>query len=131
MLEIEENGKSVTVSALIDSGNLLSDPLSARPVILVRRRELEPLLPPRLFSLLESDADTALPLSVQRKVRIIPMEGIGGRVTLLGYRPDAILCFRAQRPTQKQALDAVIAICEKELRDFGGHGAILPARIVH
>ena len=43
----------------------------------------------------------------------------------------AAAVFMHEKPSKKQALDAVIAICEKELRDFGGHSAILPAMIVH
>ena len=132
MLTIEENDKSVTLSALVDSGNLLSDPLSARPVILVRRRELAGLLAPCVFSLLEGGStEGELPLSAQRKIRIIPVEGIGGKRTLVGYLPDAILVFQKETEKHKQAVDAVLAICDAGIRDFDGHAAILPAKLVH
>lgn len=130
MLTIEEGGRSVTLSALVDSGNLLTDPLSARPVILVRRRELIGLLPSAVFSLLETGAmGSELPFSVQRKLRILPVEGVGGKRTLVGYLPDCILSHPKDAPQKGRAVDAVIAICDADMRDFDGHAAILPQRL--
>ena len=131
MLDLEEGGKSVTVSALVDSGNLLSDPFSARPVILVREREVRSVLPPPLFSVLEAGVAEEMPLSLQRKVRLIPAVGIGGKRTLVGYLPDAILLYEKNDEKHKKALDAVLAVCAGDLRDFDGHAAILPAKLLH
>ncbi len=130
MLTIEEGERSVTLSALVDSGNLLTDPLSARPVILVRRRELIGLLPSSVFSLFEAGSvDDELPFSVQRKIRVLPVEGVGGKRTLIGYLPERIIAYPADNTKKRRALDAVIAICEGDVRDFDGHAAILPQRL--
>lgn len=130
MLTIEEGERTVTLSALVDSGNLLTDPLSARPVILVRRRELIGLFPSAVFSILQGGgAENELPLSVQRKVRILPVEGIGGKRMLVGYLPDGIVAYPADNGKQRKPIDAVIAICESDVRDFDGHAAILPQRL--
>lgn len=129
-LEIEERGRRVKVSALVDSGNLLTDPFSARPVILVRQRELSSILPPSVFSLLETGGAQTLPLTLQRKIRLIPAQGIGGRCTLVGYMPDCIL-LSEKDDKHKRAIDALVAISEKDLRDFDGHAAVLPVKLLH
>ncbi len=128
MLEIEENGRSVKLGGLVDSGNLLRDPLTARPVILVRKRELLPLIHNRVFSLLDSErnGEEELPLSVKRKIRVIPMAGIEGTKTLVGYVPDAILLYPPNSDREKYAAHAMIAIYEGKMRDFGGYAAIVP-----
>lgn len=130
-LEIEERGKRVKVSALVDSGNLLTDPFSARPVILVRQREISAILPARIFSLLDEGSTEKIPFPLQRKIRLIPAEGLGGKRTLVGYLPDCILLLEKDDEKHKRALDAVLAITDKELRDFDGHAAVLPAKLLH
>ena len=129
LLTIEEGGRSVTLTALVDSGNLLSDPLSARPVILVRKRELIGLFPSAVFTLLETGGGEDIPFSVQRKIRVLPVEGVGGKRTLVGYLPDAIITHPTDAPDRRRAVDAVIAISDSEIRDFDGHAAILPQRL--
>ena len=127
VLEIEERGKTVKLGALVDSGNLLTDPLTARPVILVRKKEILPLIHSRVFSLLDpARAEEELPLSIKRKVRIIPMRGIDGAHTLVGYVPDAILLYPPDRDREKYAAHAMIAIYEGKMHDFGGYSAIVP-----
>lgn len=130
MLEITENGKTVTLSALVDSGNLLSDPLSARPVILVRGRELIGILPSPVFSLLDAGAcGEDLPFSTQRKLRVLPVEGVGGKRMLVGYLPDSIVTYRKEDAKKRKPIDAVIAICDGDIQNFDGHAAILPQRL--
>lgn len=127
ILEIEEGGKAVKLGALVDSGNLLCDPLTARPVILVRKKEILPLLHTRVFSLLDATRrEEELPSAVKRKVRIVPMRGIDGAHTLVGYVPDAILIYPPDSDREKYAAHAMIAIYEGKTRDFGGYSAIVP-----
>ena len=85
--------RSVTLEGLTDSGNLLTDPIGGRPVIVVRRASLGILLPPALQPLLTADdpaclADLAPEAAL--RVRMIPAQGIGGRTVLLALRPDRI-----------------------------------------
>ena len=127
-LEIEEGGRTVKISALVDSGNLLTDPLTSRPVILVRKKDISTLIHPAVFSILDSryGQDRELPLSVKRKVRVIPMTGIDGGHTLVGYIPDAILVYPPEREADKYVAHAMLAVYDGKMRDFGGHAAILP-----
>ena len=83
----------MTLEGLTDSGNLLTDPIGGRPVIVVRRASLGILLPPALQPLLTADdpaclADLAPEAAL--RVRMIPAQGIGGRTVLLALRPDRI-----------------------------------------
>ncbi len=127
MMEIEDRGQCVKLCGLIDSGNLLLDPISSRPVILVRRRDVEALLPPEAFSVLDPRGKNEdIPPQIGRKLRVIPLSGVSGASTLLGYIPDAILLYPAEREKEKYAAHAMLAVYEGEMRDFGGHAAIVP-----
>lgn len=118
MLEIQEGAARVTLRALVDSGNLLTDPFSGRPVILVRSALLLPLgLPP----------DEKARPEQARKTRVLIAHTAGGNRTMIGYLPDLILLFCENEPEEKRVLDALIAWDPEEKRDYAGYGAILPA----
>ena len=129
LVEVESGGRRVTFSGLVDSGNLLTDPLSGRAVIVVREKEIRPLLPPGANGILRGMAD-GIPTEERRRLRVIIAHGIGGGRAMLGYLPDAVLVYRAEDQKNKRAVDAILAVDAEETKDFSGHAAILPAALV-
>lgn len=128
MLQIEEGGKTITLNALLDSGNFLRDPASGRPVILVRQKNIESFLPsgvPRALGY-GGRGDT-LPPSVMRKIRVILANGMGGDVVMVGYVPDRIWLYPVNGEKNKRETDAVLAVYNDGKRDFAGCAAIVPA----
>ena len=85
-------GKPVAFRALVDTGNLLSEPLSARPVILCNPDVLRGALPHALFLPpgdpvrleLESDGEVA------RRVRLVPSATSSGTQLLTAVLPDEL-----------------------------------------
>lgn len=85
--------RRAVLEGLIDSGNLLTDPLGGRPVIVVRREALRTLLPTALMPLLTAEDPSCLaelPPEAAIRVRVIPAQGIGGRTVFLALRPDRL-----------------------------------------
>lgn len=85
-------GRTVTLRALIDSGNLLQDPLSGRGVIVVDRRALRGLLPEKLLA-----ADTPQKLTdlledyeLARLIRLIPVRSATGEGLLPAVIPEQL-----------------------------------------
>lgn len=116
-----QEGKSLR--GLCDSGNLLSDPASGRPVVLVAKRALLPLLPEPLLPLFSGEDVTKmaeLPGEYLRAVRLIPSESVGGRRLLPGLLPAKILVDGIER-------NAVIACAPSGTESFGGAEALVPA----
>ncbi len=85
-LEVRLGEKRVMCTALVDSGHLLREPLSAAPVLLLDLSLAPALLPPG------TSPDT-LPLDSALRGRLcaIPVQSVGGERLLFAIRPDAIL----------------------------------------
>lgn len=130
MVEVWEGEKSITFCGLVDSGNLLSDPLSGKPVILVRRQEVLPIIPGEALSSLDHTGDeSCLPLHLRRKIRVILAQGAVGRQVLFGYLPDDIYLYGRECEKNKYAVDAILAVAERDTKDFAGCSGIVPATL--
>ena len=103
-LTIFKNGRTASVTALYDSGNLLRDPKTKRQVILVCRNELEEL-------------DTDGILTSEAPV-IIPYRSLGHSGAVIGFVPDKIML-----DGNKEINNAVIGISEERFAD--GCGALI------
>ncbi len=95
-------GNVIELCAFVDSGNLLSDPVSGRGVILLRREKLLPLLPPSLQRVFDAkDITAALCLSPDaHRVRLIPAGSATGSGLLPAIRPDALFITEGGSTTE-------------------------------
>lgn len=86
--------KERTLTALIDTGNNLTEPLSANPVILVEDWCLWQLLPEELVKALRDNVAvdelflTGAATNIGGKMRLIPYQTIGQQGILWGFKPD-------------------------------------------
>ncbi|MBQ5968872.1 MAG: sigma-E processing peptidase SpoIIGA [Clostridia bacterium] len=105
-LTVALNGRSVTCSALLDTGNAVTEPFSGFPVIFVEREVCVPLL-----------AGTDTPL------RCVPIETLGGTRLLRAFRPtEAEIRGARVRFTTR---DVFLALTDEPLRG-GAFRALLP-----
>lgn len=124
-------GKSVRLSALPDSGNLLHEPISGRPVMIVRSAAIKDILPKGMADILASDLPAEglmkkIPTEAVGRVRIIPVSGVEARGVMLSYRPDSVMIECGGTLRQR---DCTLAISVGEDK-FGGCDAILPSEII-
>ncbi|MBQ7318624.1 MAG: sigma-E processing peptidase SpoIIGA [Clostridia bacterium] len=87
-LQITENDNVLTLPALCDSGNLLRDPISARPVIPIDAHNARRIIPEAVLQSAAAehltDAVAALPPELARRVRLVPAKSaLGAHSTLL------------------------------------------------
>ena len=120
---IEFGGKSIEVNALIDSGNLVKEPISNKYVVIIGKKNAGELFNEEIYkSLQENDTERLL----ENKFRIIPVYGIDGkRKICYGIMPDSI--FKTDKKT-KIELDAYVAVSNSErFVDYDGimHPAVL------
>ena len=114
-----------TGRALIDSGNLLRDPISALPVILIRASDA------RTFAAGEVDGKFAGKvtdgLGLSPGVRAVPMRGADGTRILYGF-----LCREVHIRRGKTSVCRSAVICvDREAGDgYGGCGVLLPASLL-
>ena len=122
---IEYEGKSVTVRAMTDTGNMLSDPLSGRSVALCELEAISNLLSPQMLDYfrkgeISADIDTA----IVSQLRFIPARGaVGGESALLpAIAPDLV---RIINDKVNREADILIAPVRYDL-SVGESRALLP-----
>ena len=109
--------RSVQLTALVDTGNTLTDPADGRPVMVAEGRALAPLLPP--------GADPADPVGSMERLgrcglRLLPYRAVGVESgLLLAIRVDrAVIGGHSQR-------GLLVAVSPTPVSDGGGYQALI------
>jgi stage II sporulation protein GA (sporulation sigma-E factor processing peptidase) len=131
-IRVTFGGKSATFSVLVDSGCLLSDPISGKPALVVRLDALSTVLPSEIIACARSrSAYMPRDPSNARKCRLIPAEGLGERRLLLSIRPDELCILPEKRSKEKEkSVDAYIALIPAAQNHFGGFEGLLPSSLL-
>lgn len=106
-LEITLGKRRTVIRALCDSGNLLTDPLSGKPVIVADLRVASALLPADCPPLSPhvSEALSRLPPPIAARIRLLPAASVGQSGLIPALRPDRIV---VQTGNQTRETDAII-----------------------
>ena len=111
-------GKTFDLKALSDSGNLLCEPFSGKPVVVLCAKRMEGKLPSELLALSRDTANiTELSDDLAGKVRLIPTSTVTGGGMMLCFTPDNI-------SVEGCGVDAVAAI-DVHNEDFDGCDCII------
>ena len=111
--------------AMTDTGNLLTDPMSGKPVVLLKRKELLSILPEELIPIFESSDPSALSeadTEYLSSVRLIPSVSVGGDKLLFAYAPKKITIDHAE-------VSALIAMGDDN--GYGSYTALVPEILIN
>ncbi len=125
VIEIEYRGRRVSLTCICDSGNLLREPISQRPCILVELDSLSGLLSDSILRCIKSGTLDKIPPTEASRIRMIPASGAVGRSLLIGFRPDRILLDMGKGATY---VDAYLAITEAKISANGAR-ALIPSEL--
>ena len=120
-LEITVGGRSVRLRGISDSGNLLCEPMTGKPCVIVDRARLASVLPSELVCPEGGDALSALGglcEETRKRVVLIPASTATGEGMLVGLRAERIVI---EAGGKKREADAVIALSDVEV------GALVPS----
>jgi len=120
MLRMRFEGREREVTALVDSGNLLEDPVSGTPVIFLKEKAARGL-PRHLLSAMKNGV-SALPLSEVGNLRVIPGKTVSGNGILIAAVPEKVSLRTGGAWESRRALVAV----DFSEGDFGGFDALVP-----
>ncbi len=112
--------KSVQAEAMIDSGNLVRDPMSMRPIIFIKRELAVKIFPENLIEL--SDLD-GLDKRIRKRIRLIPVSKGDVTHVYTGVLPDSVQ-FNGDEGVNE--LDLIVAI-DKEEGTYNGYLALAPS----
>ncbi len=117
-------GKNIEIAGLMDTGNLLLDPVTGYPVILVFFEKIKDILPDVLKSFLceSRDLTSAMNLKYKNKIRLIPYKTAGDESILKGFKPDYIILKDNKERVIK---DVIIAVVYKKISQNNEFEAVL------
>ena len=96
-LEIFYDGKSKKIKAMLDTGNLLKEPISGADVIVVEKKSLKEIIPEKVLENMVSIIDgkrLAEKNDYYNKIKIIPFSSLGNENGILvGFKPDYIKIY--------------------------------------
>jgi len=106
-------GKTVELKALIDTGNMLRDPLSGRKVLIAQADKLSPLFD---FDVENMFSDQKIPENLPRGFRLIPYSSIGNQNGLMAaFVPDTV---KVESIEKDDIITAVFCGCLSKSGDY-------------
>lgn len=128
-LIIEFQGRKLKVSALVDSGNLASDPISGESVIFISEINIIKLIPEKEIEFMRHMKFESVSGELAKRLRIIPIETLDSKKVKVGFLPDKITVF-TDNSKKKKEISAVIVPDDIPADNFGGFGALISAGVL-
>ena len=116
-VKIHHFGKAVELTALVDTGNMLSDPISGRKVLIAEAQMLSPLFNFSIENILKDSFESAY---LPEGFRLIPYSSIGKKDGLLAaFVPDEV------EIDSKKADNIITAVFDGALSGSGDYNALI------
>ena len=130
---VELNGRTASLQGLVDTGNLLRDPMGGRPVICVRQDKLNTILSETLRCALEDPTSMTALTGLQdpkdvRRIRLIPASTATGGQLMAGILPDRVLLsYTSNQKQHDKEADVVLGLS----RNLTHSEALVPAELLN
>lgn len=120
-VEIYIEDKKEKLKALLDTGNMLKDPLSNKPVMIATKRSLKSIIPEEILDninlILGGDKIGKL---ITKRIKLIPFNSLGNEHgILIGIKSDKIVI------NNNEIKDVIIGIYEKEFSKTRRYDALI------
>ncbi len=128
-VEITIDEKKLEIKAMLDTGNMLKDPITGSPVIIIEREKLYGLIPGNILNNIEKiiggDWDIFNEETAYRsKFRIIPFHSIGKQNgMLLGFKADKINIITDMEDIDRK--DGIICIYPQSIGKNNDYSALI------
>ena len=130
---INISGKQLEINVLLDTGNMLKDPISGDSVIMIEKNKLNSIFPEKILNnidkILGGDLESAESLEYRKRLRFIPFTSVGKQNgMLLGIKADFITIITdVEEIINKRA---IIGIYEKTFSKFGKYSGLIGLNIL-
>lgn len=130
-IKIKLNGKETILNTMVDTGNMLKEPITGNPVVVVEKMALYNLIPKEILnnteSILGGDFEK-IPEDIKKeyipRLKIIPFSSLGKQNgMLLGIKPEKLEVISEQSEEEKNG--AIIGIYNKSLTKRGEYNALI------
>ena len=124
-VEIEYRGRRVSLNCICDSGNLLREPISQAPCILVELDALRGLFSDSFLRAVGNGRIEELSPLESSRIRMIPAKDVSGSTLLVGVRPDRIIVDMGKGGVH---IEAYLALSNQKI-SANGAKALIPSEI--
>ncbi len=129
-VKIVLNGKELILNAMVDTGNLLKEPITGSSVVVVERTSLYDILPKEILNNTESilcgdftNISDEIKNEYITKLKIIPFSSLGKQNgMLIGIKPEKLEVINEQTEEKN---NAIIGIYNKSLTKHGEYKALI------
>ena len=125
ILEIEYCKRRIKIACMCDSGNLLREPISQNPCILVELDAIKGLFSRSFCECIRRGTLEKIPLSEACRIRMIPASGAFGEDLLVGMRLDSV---RVDMGKGSTGVEAYIVLVTEKISAQGAK-ALVPSEI--
>ncbi len=135
--EVRINFKNRTskMKAMIDTGNLLKDPITGNKVIVAESKMLEEIIPAKSLESINnmlnshSDGENGLDYEYISRLRLIPFSSLGKQNGMLvGFKPDSV--FINFEEMEKRVDKVIIGIYDKRLSKTGDYNGLVGINVI-
>ena len=130
-IEIKLNGKILKTKALIDSGNMLKEPITNTPVVVIEKSLLYECIPKEILNHLDEIIGgdfEKIPEEIKNqymsRLKLIPFSSLGKQNgMLIGIKPEYIKIQKEEQEIKKE--NVILGIYNKSLTRRGEYGALM------
>ena len=121
-------GKQLEINVLLDTGNMLKDPISGDSVIMIEKNKLNSIFPEKILNnidkILGGDLESTESLEYRKRLRFIPFTSVGKQNgMLLGIKADSVTIITdVEEIINKRA---IIGIYEKTFSKSGKYSGLI------
>lgn len=127
-ISITLRAQRIRLRLLVDSGNLLTDPTTGKPVVVVQNKFVKSLFTEEEYEQLvkgRTDAILHLP-TLSGRMRLIPYQTVGYQGVLLGVRTDSMYV----EDWELQMCDVILALSSQQFAADGTYQGIISSRFI-
>lgn len=130
-IEVYFREKKISIKAMIDTGNLLKEPITQLPVIVIEKQKVEELIPKEMIENLirllggeQKDEDLAIEEEYTSKFRVIPFSSLGKQNGLLiGFKADKVKVKMEEEEIEETKV--MVGIYQETLTKNGAYSGLI------
>lgn len=124
---VKINKKQVKLKAKIDTGNILKEPFSGLPVVVVEKQYIENILPKEFNDICYTQGLTPHQTALNLKCRMIPFTTVSGQGMIPAFKADEVTILYNKNTYIKEAY---IGVCSKKILNTDFSAIINPDLLI-
>ena len=127
-VEIVIDNKSCIVKLILDTGNLLVDPITSFPVVIVEKKIIKEIIAEDIIKILleslQGNNINKIPEKIKRRCKFIPYSSIGNNNgMIIGIKPDYIKIYEEEKEIIKK--DVIVGISNNVFTKNGAYSGLI------